>query len=462
MVKIVLAFLISLNLIQVLSAQDISIRDIVYRDGYLFSRPEKNKFIFSYRYHSGRDNVSTFRKIDFDTLLNVTDTTKITFPCEAKMVSMAACGEVTAHLFITSHLYSPDNNEVVAYFSNSKTKKSNFTILSADWYNGQRVHVQSVLNGTAFLFRLRGDHSTDLILIDKNGIIKWKKSFETKKKTIPESFGKGETLFLFLTKKPFDKKQSTELLKINIANGATIYRKILADRDNKKVIDFIMESSDHLIVAGRKMHGKINHKHPENAFLYKVDAQSTLKEISFPPSLNGKLIGWIKAVNEGPDQFLVGETFHSGSSGEYFGKELATGLMTMGMVGITWNSMQFNDLVVYKIGEDSTSRGKTQVEILPLTPRQIQLGIYLPPYVFAQHSIETDQIHFLSKNANKIYLQDGLLVKSYNLTSRSIHNLGHTTNDIRNILFISDSRAITLADKKSANSITIQLRKWDY
>src|SRR6478752_75485 len=157
MLKLILAILIGINLIfSKLHAQDISINDIVYRDGYLFENQEKNKFVLSYKYHTGQNNLSAFRKIDFDTLLNVTDTTQITLSCDAKMTSMATCGEVTTYLFTTSHFFNSENDEVVAYFSNSTTNKTSFTVLSSDWDIRQNAYVKSVLNGDAFLFYLGG------------------------------------------------------------------------------------------------------------------------------------------------------------------------------------------------------------------------------------------------------------------------------------------------------------------
>lgn len=82
---------------QISYSQNITIKDIVFRDGYYYGKTSDSTFRFIYRIASKNKNISTFRKIDFDTRLNIIDTalislggTRFTLPASASSSAFTA------------------------------------------------------------------------------------------------------------------------------------------------------------------------------------------------------------------------------------------------------------------------------------------------------------------------------------------------------------------------------------
>jgi hypothetical protein len=380
----------------------------------------------------------------------------------AKLVASAAANSVTSHLFYTNHLFSPDKDEAVAHFYNSETKQSKLTILSADWGIWRSATVGKAMHGTGFQFILMNEHDFDLILTDLEGTIKWRKTIECGKNSGIKSFSTDEVLFVFITDKMYSKRQSSHLLKINLYNGEIISRIELANKKSESMIDYIFDSKRNMILAGRKMlSGTINNKRPEAPEFHRLSPSATApKELLYSPELFGLPIAWMGTITANSEEYLIGETFNSGSSGEYLAKGIASAFLTGGLLAVTWNSMQFNDLVIFKLPNDSVNNDKPKVKIFPLIPRRINIGRYLDPYTFVKYSIETGRTHYMGKLGTKVFLLDGSQLKSYDISFETFTNIGQVEVDFENILYTTEHITIVLNNIKSRHTTEIKLKKW--
>jgi hypothetical protein len=165
-------------------------------------------------------------------------------------------------------------------------------------------------------------------------------------------------------------------------------------------------------------------------------------------------------ITANSEEYLIGETFNSGSSGEYLAKGIASAFLTGGLLAVTWNSMQFNDLVIFKLPNDSVNNDKPKVKIFPLIPRRINIGRYLDPYTFVKYSIETGRTHYMGKLGTKVFLLDGSQLKSYDISFETFTNIGQVEVDFENILYTTEHITIVLNNIKSRHTTEIKLKKW--
>lgn len=205
--------------------------------------------------------------------------------------------------------------------------------------------------------------------------------------------------------------------------------------------------------VGRSFPGarKISDKTTGVPYLNYLDnTTGSLHKIPMPKSLGEIKFFWMDIVTTPDNQkFLIGESFKSESYGAYLSKALATGILTLGMLSVTWSNLKFNDVLVLPLSQQPLPPPLT----LSISPRTVTLGSHLNAYQFVRYAIYTGQVRYFGhdKKGDLYLLEKGMLQKYY-LDRNNLQTIGALPDaDSRLVLYTCDEYMIFFNQRKLSN-----------
>jgi hypothetical protein len=401
-------------------AQFTSIRDIDLSAKYITQKTEGNGYRLVYKIARKNSTSSVFRKIEFDGTLRPTDTVEITFSENFRVLAVAKGIQYEVYAF-----GSLQTGKIRFVWVDLTTGKQHQTLLNRMgwWSKKNKVTLLSTSNAEVFCVTHQLDNrTTEIQFISPTGkgqVIK--KIAPGKRVEIKDQYLLGDKLiFIVATEVQSDKKIKYQVMAFNAATSKELYTKEISNKGSMFAADQIKNIDHTIYFLGRRYPSKkISHTKPGLASLVSVD-MNTGKANEMRINGTAPFTTWVDIVkSDSASVFLVGETFKSGTYGGYFAKAMATGILTLGIVSVRWNALNFKDVVLVEMKKDEQQRQ----ERIELFPRRVQVGYFLPAYAFASHLTRTGQSRYFGTNNSYLYLRNGDV-----MTAHVLHGKG--TKDI--------------------------------
>lgn len=405
-------------------AQDIAIRDIDYRSDYYLSETNDSNIRIIYKVKGRNQQQSHFRKIDFDSLLRLSDTTEIKLSGNYKLLATTE-GE----RYIATVVGSKDNGMLQLHWLNKQTEEHALTRINIPTLYTKKVqvkvHPSSDDESFFVLYSTNGDRQWEAILISKDGKIKSKRIIDGggQKLSITQSLLLNDNLVMIISKNPKSKARAYETLVLDGYTGKDKSAQVLSNQGSRLAIDNIFLTDSVLYLAGRKFFSnRVKNNQPGMPGLVSIDlrthaiTETPLNVASLPNN-----VFWMDVV-ELPDgnKYLIGETFTSEPYGAYFMKGLLTGIATLGMFTVTWCNLKWLDVVALPIDEYNAKPLYCKI-----AQRKVQSGAHLPPYLFANYAHRSGQVRYFGHDQQgHIYLLDDGIFKKYTPDLKQFTNLG--------------------------------------
>lgn len=388
----------------VATAQFTSIRDVDLSAKYINEKTEDNGYRLVYRLAKRNSDKVLFRKIEFNAALKPIDTVEISFSENFRVLAVAKSTRYEVYAF-----GSLQTGKVRFVWIDLTTGKQHQTILNRVgwWSKKNKVTLLSTANADVFCVTHQLDkRNTEIQLIQPTGKSQVIKKINTGKRVeVSEKYLVGDKLvFDIATELQNNKKIKYQVMAFNAVTGKELYTKEISNKGNMFAADRVKRIDNTIHFLGRRYASKkISHTKPGQTSLLSLDMNTgKIKD----RKINGTvpLTTWADVIQyDSTSLFLVGETFKSGNYGGYFAKGFATGVLTLGLLTITWNAITFKDVVIVEI-----ENGQQQnPQIVPLFHRRVQVGYFLPPYAFATHLTQTGQSRYFGTNNSYLYLRNG-------------------------------------------------------
>lgn len=434
------------------TAQDIQIKDIQFRQGHQLSKLSNESFRFLYRIKSRDLNRSVFRKIDFNSRLEMLDTTLIDLWGNYELLGTTTSKTHTASLFGTL----TTSSLLIHYIDNQTETQISYPLqIMGPWKRRNPVQLYSSpeSNGIYLLYKI-DSRTWELQQLDLKGKAIWSRRFSDPKKIHLGNINllSGNKLSFVKVTHPGSRKAKNEVMVIDGVTGNDVYTHPLYDESSKSTVDNLIVRDSVLYITGRKFFtNRVSHNETGLPYLRQIESQR-VTDLKLTSSLLNLKTYWMDVITtESGERFLIGETFTNESRGAYIMKGVVTGLMTMGLFYVSWTSMKFNQVAVVPL-DSSTA---PTLALVQLTPRRIQLGSYTPGYSFAAYSHNTGQVRYWGHDgAGNPILMDGGLIKRYNLQTRVSEELGSLpANSSQQVIFTAEDYVIYLNQRKVNNTV---------
>lgn len=440
----------------VVNAQSIAIKDMMFGSGYHYHASEDGEFKFIYRVNNRDKTKSTFRKIDFDHRLDISDTSTMVFGGNYSLIASTFSPNYTACLFA-----SKANRNVIIHFQGENDyARSVILKTKAPWTKKMKVQVYHSNDNDKFYFMYAYSPANwEIQSFSVQGQLLWTTQIASNKGklalTQPQIFD-GD-LLLIASENMGKKNGSNDLVLVDHETGTIRARKALNSSQQNIAIDNVFFVDSALYVAGRKFYKrKLNHEltgMPYFSFFKR--GMEAPEEIQLNNSLQAMKFFWMDMIkDEKGNYYLVGETFKTESQGSYYAKMFATGILTLGMVMVTWQSMHLNDILILPL-EDAA----LPPQIIRLEPKRVQVGIYQPSYQFISYAYKTGQVRYFGHSATgDSYVADGDELKKINLGDYSVSNLGPIPKgSSQAVAFTSDNYIMVVNQSKAYNLVEFRI-----
>jgi len=433
--------------------QNIQIRDIQFNQGFYFGRLSDNSFRTIYKIQSNSNERSYFRKIDFDSRLQMLDTTEFDFLGDFSLIQSVTNPKYTATLFASR----TTSTVFVHLINNLNEKQTTFGVkLTQTWTARNQISISASHDSDHFyvLYHFKKE-AWEIQKIDSEGKSVWNKMITDSK----DRLGIEKIILLeenrigiASSKNPFSRKALNEIQVLDASTGMDVYTKPLHDKVSKSTMDnsFLLDSAYY--ITGRKFFtNRVSNNVTGLPYLQEFNGAAN-KEIELTSGLMSLKTFWMDMiVDEFGNRYLIGETFMNESRGAYIMKGVITGLLTMGILRISWTVLKFQEIAIVSID----NREAPPLSMLKLIPRRVQVGSYTPGYSFAKYAYKTGQIRYWGHdNLGNIYLVDGSILKKYNLANRSFEELGQLPKDgSQEVVNVSDDYLVYLNRRKLNNLV---------
>lgn len=419
-------------------AQSIQIKDIQFRQGQHFNRIADEKFRYVYRIKSSNQHRSVFRKIDFNSKLEMLDTTLIELKGNYELLTTTSTRTHTATIFGTR----ATGTLLIHFIDNNTEQQRTYPFpINGLWKRKNSVTLYSSLHsGNIFVIYKSDARNWVVQRIDPTGKVIWNRAFSDSERMDITNVNllQGNKLAFVKVADPFSRTAENEVVVLDGLTGNVVSSYRLYDEDSKSTVDNVIVHDSAMYVAGRKFFAnRVSRQRTDLPYLRQIESEQVTDHKLTSALVNLKTY-WMDVVTTNSGQrFLVGETFTNESKGAYFLKGVATGLMTLGMFSVTWTSMKFKQVAVIPLSNPDAP----PLTLLQLEPRRVQLGSYTPAYPFAAYAYRTGQVRYWgSDNNNNLILMDGGYLKRRNLVTGALEELGplppstsnqvvHTTED---------------------------------
>ncbi|MBL7856131.1 MAG: hypothetical protein JNM57_00465 [Cyclobacteriaceae bacterium] len=244
-----MAFLMSFSLC--VMAQSIQIKDIYFKEGYHFDHTDPNNFRLIYKIASRNPNTSLFRKIDFDTLLSITDTTLINMGGSYRLITSASNHRYTATLFAST---SPAHM-VLHILGEHNYKRSIIFQTKVPWKKKMTFYLISSADPGVFYILYPFDKKNwEIQCVSVDDKVLWKKEISggNEKLTLSYPFIVDQRLVVLASLSPLKNKESHALHVIDPQSGNIISTLPIAGQYERNTVDNVFFQDSTMFITGRK------------------------------------------------------------------------------------------------------------------------------------------------------------------------------------------------------------------
>jgi hypothetical protein len=442
--------------VQSVYSQGITIKDIIFGGGYHIGESSANSFRLIYKTLGQDKTQSVFRKLDFNNKLEVTDTSLITMRGNFRLITSTTGLEYAACIFI-----STEPQSVILHFSGKNNYERSVQLkLLAPWKKKKMTMLlyPSTNPNEFYVIYNANDSMWEILCYDIYGDMRWKKLMTDNQKKLtvrmPMTFGKD---LMMLVSHINSKRPSHELTQIEHSTGEIVQSKVLANENENLIIDNIIYKDSVLYLTGRKfIDRKVNDKYTGTPFVkYLERGMDAPEDILLNASLSNMYFYWMDIAKDAEgNKYLVGETFTAESSGTHTMRMVATGILTLGMLMVTWQNMTLNEFLYLPIDQSESLPKMVKIE-----PKKVTVGGYLKPYYFIRYAYNSGQVRYLSNSdRGNVYLLNGNIVKRFNLSTQSASDAAYTTGGGTPSVFFSSDRYLILFNlNKSVNLLELKM-----
>ncbi len=267
-------------------------------------------------------STSTFRLIDFDTLLNVYDTTVITMAGNNRLLSYANDGLVSYALFNTK-------NGPMLYTSHGVTHELHFAALNIPKLKPMKHFqfglISAINDHGVYLYRQLNNNQTEVVRYNEEGIKVWSKMFSTNNLSfILQFMANPQHLIVIQERYPIKKNKLLSIYTLDANTGEEIsitdYTK---GAESFSIDNFFIQSDTNILITGRAFPGEeVSQYKTGRPYIISHTDKGNAHEINFDrsPVMMNKFMWETIVFDSSGQSFLVGETFTSGTLGGYITK----------------------------------------------------------------------------------------------------------------------------------------------
>ncbi len=411
---------------------------------------------------------SVFRLLDFDTLLNITDTTMIHLAGTSNVLSYADDGVVSYMLFKTV-------NGLVLYLYNKLTHEQKYAALgisNRSAFKRSQCGLTTVNNGNGVIFyRQLNKRHNEVIRFGDDGSKVWSKLFVRNDMPFKLSFMINPSRFIVIqTGKPVKRNQLLQVSVFDATSGKELANTDFTKQSETLSLDnYFLPTDTSLWITGRGFTGKkVNPNKTGRPYVINYTDKGIAHEINFdrvPLKMTKFIWETITTDNEGR-QYLVGETFHSGSLGGYITKIVLASPLLLLEAMISPNStnnliaslvdntkIHFEDVVYLPLsldGKDNSTR------FLQLTPKTYRSRGFTYSYPLAQIASGMAQNRLVGTNRfGQIFFKDGNSFRELDLNQFKFNKA--TLAFSGSPLFFSKDYSIQLSHSLLTNSYSLNV-----
>jgi len=437
-------------------SQGIIIRDINIEGSYFVENFDRNNFRVAYKIFSKDERLSDFNIVTFDSLLIVTDTSKISMFGNYHILGVASTKENSAYL-----LGSASNSSLVLHIIDNKTGigidhriKSQFK-----WTDGTPCYLETLENN--FYLLIDGKIS-ELIAIAPSGNAIWQRSFTGAGSTLEINFMKAvdSLLFLSFTYNPRTNKTKNELRVIDPITGNESFSLPMIYGTKKLTIDNIIPYSDKEVVLTGRSFKNLKRNESSSGIPYFALVNHATGSFNFSEikTKEGNIY-WMSLLKSPSNQseYLIGETFTSdppvyiplGGFAGVIANSIATSAYTC--------TLRFNKIVFVKLNKIIDH----EFQSYSVAARAFSVNKYLHPYRFARYAYSRGKAHYFGSNGNgEIYNISSGDIKKYNPTDKTEQTIGTIPNlNAPSIIFLSKGYALYAEQNPSSKELVFNYIK---
>jgi len=424
-------------------SQGIIIRDINIEGSYFVENFDKNDFRIVYKIFSKDQRVSDFNVVEFDSLLVVSDTSKISMFGDYIILGNASTGANSAYL-----LASASNSSLVLHIIDNKTGKGIGHQIKPQfgWVVGSRCYLTVLENN--FYLLVEGKIS-EIIAIAPDGESLWQRLFTGASSTLEINFMKAinNQLFLSFTYDPRTNKSKNELRAIDPATGNESFTFPMIYGTKKLTIDNIIPYSDEEIILTGRSFKNLKKNETSSGIPYFAKVNQVANSIHFTEiKAKESNIYWMSLLKSPDNQsgYLIGETFTS---------DPPIYIPLGGVAGIIANSiatsaysctLRFNKLVFVKLNNIVDH----EFQSYSVTTRTFSVNTYLYPYRFARYAYGKGRAHYFgSSGKGDIYCVSGGNIKKYNPSDKLEQTIGMIPNANTPVVIFLNNEYAMYADQ---------------
>jgi hypothetical protein len=443
--------------------QERVIDDIKFNNEPNLYKVSQNHFRLSYPVKRSGHLKFQVKIQDFDTLLNLIDTSSIQvrgrFELMASGRSQTATfnllGDMEAQsllLFRTDH--KPLQTTTILVHPNSKKwsgMMSPFVTANKDSKNVVISFWNKEINKCELIFFENGERQT------------WAKIIALEEGFIPrETFLAQNYLFLVLAKGMETRKTSTKISVWNLTSGREQYVIALDKEMRKKTLDNILYvDSTHVLLTGKILFDKkINKTHAGIPYLDELSITSgEVTSFPFRPDHPDQKFFWTSIHNFNGVPYLFGEDVSSNTFKlEDIHNSVAVNLLIprprAPAIPVTLTSTVFlQDIIILNLTDEDS-----QIATIPAQAKSITIPGNLPAFYFTRYAYEDGLTHFmgLTDDNRGFYFENGGETIRFDMIDGSTRSLGFVkVKPYWKILDVNDTNVI-VADKKSDLNLVIK------
>jgi hypothetical protein len=423
-------------------AQDITIRDIDYRSDVYLNHAEENSIRLIYKVLRKDQRQSLFRKIDFDTLLHLHDTTEIQLAGQFRLLSSAQ-----NERYMVTALGSTQIGGVSLHWLDQESEEQQVTKLPLSTMYTKRMQVRvhpSSQPDAFFVLYPVNKRQWEVLLVESGGKVISKQSIQygSEKINVTKSTFINDDLVLVVGRNHVSRKAQYHLKILDGQTGVEERDEAISAKGAKLAIDNTLLIDSTLYLTGRKFfRNRVKHNDSGLPSLVSYDSRSdNFKDQPLGTAAFPVKIFWMDMlVTPDGKKYLVGETFTSEAFGGYMAKAVLTSLATMGMLSVTWSSLKWHDVIIMPVEVERSSP-----VMLTLAKRRVQVGSHMAAYMFAGYAYTVGQVRYFGHDKQgSLYLLNGTMFNKYVMRTNEMVELGQLPAPHNSrVIFLSDTYSI--------------------
>jgi hypothetical protein len=447
--------------------QERVIDDIKFNNEPTLYKVSQNHFRLSYPVKRSGYLKFQVKIQDFDTLLNLIDTSSI--QVRGRFELMASGRSQTA----TFNLLGDEEAQSLLLFRTDHKPHQTRTIqlkpISSNWNSKMSplVIANKESEDVIVFFWNRKSDKYEIIFLENGDSQTWAKTMDVEEGFIPmESLLLNGHLFLVLTKGLGTRKLYTRMSVWDLASGTEKYIIPLDDDMRRKTLDNILRfDSSHVLLTGRTFFDKkVSMSKAGMPYIDRLNVV-TGEATSLPYRLDdpAQKFFWTSVQKFNGSDYLMGELVRSTSSGSQAAGAIATGIFTTLATGGAMrlatapSSIFLEDMVILNLSEDFP-----RIATIPAQTKSMTVLGYLPTFYFTRYAYENGLTHYMgiTDDAQGFYFENGGEMIRLDMSDGSTRSLGFVKGKSHwKILNVTETKIMTVAKNSEYDLV---LRCLDY